>query len=52
LREWAIIALFATLDITREQALTFSILAFAPIYLNAIVGGVLYIAEARVRRAV
>jgi glycosyltransferase 2 family protein len=51
-REWAIIALFATLDITREQALTFSILAFAPIYLNAIVGGVLYISEARVRRAV
>src|SRR5439155_1345287 len=35
-REWAVIVLFATLGITREQALTFSILAFAPIYLNAI----------------
>lgn len=50
-REWAVIVLFATQGITREQALTFSILAFAPIYLNAIVGGLLYISEARVRRA-
>jgi uncharacterized protein (TIRG00374 family) len=50
-REWAVIVLFATLGITREQALTFSILAFAPIYLNAIVGGLLYISKARVRRA-
>jgi len=50
-REWAVIALFATLGITREQALTFSILAFAPIYLNAVVGGLLYILKARVRQA-
>jgi uncharacterized protein (TIRG00374 family) len=50
-REWAVIVLFATLGITREQALTFSILAFAPIYLNAVVGGLLYISKARVRRA-
>jgi len=50
-REWAVIALFATLGITREQALTFSILAFAPIYLNAIVGGLLYISNASVTRA-
>jgi uncharacterized membrane protein YbhN (UPF0104 family) len=50
-REWAVIVLFASLGITREQALTFSILAFAPIYLNAIVGGLLYISKARVRRA-
>ena len=50
-REWAVIVLFATLGITREQALTFSILAFAPVYLNAIVGGILYISTARVRRA-
>ncbi|HTF37632.1 MAG TPA: lysylphosphatidylglycerol synthase transmembrane domain-containing protein [Blastocatellia bacterium] len=49
-REWAVIVLFATLGITREQALTFSILAFAPIYLNAIVGGLLYISKARVSR--
>jgi glycosyltransferase 2 family protein len=50
-REWAVVVLFASLGITREQALTFSILAFAPIYLNAIVGGLLYISKARVRRA-
>ena len=50
-REWAVIALFATLGITREQALTFSILAFAPIYLNAIVGGLLYISNASFTRA-
>ena len=50
-REWAVIVLFASLGITREQALTFSILAFAPIYLNAVVGGLLYISKARVRRA-
>ena len=49
-REWAVVALFATVGITREQALTFSILAFAPIYLNALVGGVLYISRARLRR--
>ena len=50
-REWAVIALLGTLGITREQALTFSILAFAPIYLNAVAGGLLYISMARVRRA-
>jgi len=48
-REWTVIALFATVGITREQALTFSILAFAPIYLEAVVGGVLYISSARIR---
>lgn len=47
-REWAVIVLFAGLGITREQALTFSILAFAPVYLTAIVGGLLYISQARV----
>jgi glycosyltransferase 2 family protein len=49
-REWALIVLFATIGITREQALAFSLLAFAPLYLNAIVGGVLYISRARIRR--
>lgn len=49
-REWAVIALFATLGITREQALTFSILAFAPVYLNAIAGGISYILQARFTR--
>jgi uncharacterized protein (TIRG00374 family) len=48
-REGALIVLFATIGITREQALAFSLLAFAPLYLNAIVGGVLYISRARVR---
>jgi glycosyltransferase 2 family protein len=48
-REWTVIALFATLGITKEQSLTFSILAFAPIYLNAIVGGLLYISTARIK---
>ena len=50
-REWAVIVLFATVGISREQALTFSILAFAPLYLNAIAGGILYISRARLRRA-
>jgi uncharacterized protein (TIRG00374 family) len=50
-REWAVIVLFASVGITREQALTFSILAFAPIYLNAIAGGILYISRARLRRS-
>ena len=49
-REWAIIVLFSTLGITREQALTFSILAFAPIYLNAIAGGMVYILQVRFTR--
>ncbi|HSQ20448.1 MAG TPA: lysylphosphatidylglycerol synthase transmembrane domain-containing protein [Blastocatellia bacterium] len=49
-REWAIVVLFAGLGITREQALTFSILAFAPIYANAFVGGLLYISGSRFRR--
>jgi uncharacterized membrane protein YbhN (UPF0104 family) len=48
-REWTVIALFATLGITREQALTFSILAFAPIYLNAVAGGLCYISTARIK---
>lgn len=48
-REWIVIVLFATVGISREQALTFSFLAFAPIYLNAITGGVIYIATARLR---
>ena len=46
-REWAVVVLFATVGISREQALTFSILAFAPIYLNAIAGGIAYIFRAR-----
>jgi uncharacterized protein (TIRG00374 family) len=50
-REWVVIVLFASAGISREQALTFSILAFAPIYLNAIAGGLIYISRARVKRA-
>jgi uncharacterized protein (TIRG00374 family) len=50
-REWVMIVLFASVGISREQALTFSILAFAPIYLNAVAGGLVYISMARVKRA-
>jgi uncharacterized protein (TIRG00374 family) len=50
-REWAVIVLFASVGVSREQALTFSILAFAPIYLNAIAGGLIYISMAKVKRA-
>lgn len=50
-REWTMIALFGSVGIAREQALTFSILAFAPVYLNAILGGILYISRAKVRAA-
>jgi len=49
-REWLIIALFAGVGISRERALTFSILAFAPIYLTAITGGIIYVLTARIRR--
>ena len=45
-REWALVALFASLDIGREQALLFSLLAFAPILLNAIIGGIIYTSSA------
>jgi len=49
-REWTLVVLFATIGITREQSLTFSLLAFAPLYLNAIAGGLLYVFRARIRR--
>jgi uncharacterized protein (TIRG00374 family) len=45
-REWALVALFAGAGIAREQALLFSLLAFAPILLNAIIGGILYTSSA------
>ncbi|MFY9609530.1 MAG: lysylphosphatidylglycerol synthase transmembrane domain-containing protein [Blastocatellia bacterium] len=41
-REWLIIVLFSGVGISRERALTFSILAFAPVYLTAIAGGIIY----------
>ncbi|MGA9769408.1 MAG: lysylphosphatidylglycerol synthase transmembrane domain-containing protein [Blastocatellia bacterium] len=50
-REWLIIALFASVGIEREQALAFSLLAFAPIYLNAIAGGIVYVSMAKLKRA-
>jgi glycosyltransferase 2 family protein len=50
-REWVVVMLFASAGISRERALTFSILAFAPIYLNAIAGGLIYISTAKVKRA-
>jgi glycosyltransferase 2 family protein len=45
-REWALVALFASVGIGREQALLFSLLAFAPILLNAIIGGLIYTSSA------
>jgi uncharacterized protein (TIRG00374 family) len=48
-REWLLIALFASVGIGREQALAFALLAFAPIYLNAIAGGIIYVSMARLR---
>lgn len=45
-REWALVALFASVGIGREQALLFSLLVFAPILLNAILGGILYTSSA------
>jgi glycosyltransferase 2 family protein len=49
-REWLLIALFAGVGLSREQALGFALLAFAPIYCNAIVGGLLYISMARLKQ--
>jgi uncharacterized membrane protein YbhN (UPF0104 family) len=49
-REWLIIVLFSGLGISRERALTFSILAFAPVYLTAIAGGIVYTLSANVMR--
>jgi hypothetical protein len=51
-REWTMIALFANVGIAREQALAFSLMAFAPLALTAIVGGVIYISQARLRSIV
>lgn len=50
-REWLLIALFAGVGLSREQALAFALLAFAPIYCNAIAGGILYISMARLKRS-
>lgn len=50
-REWLLIALFASVGIGREQAIAFALLAFAPIYLNALAGGIIYVSMARLRRA-
>jgi uncharacterized membrane protein YbhN (UPF0104 family) len=51
IREWAIIVLLGHAGIGRDQALMFSFLVFAPILLNAIVGGLLYISRAGLLRA-
>lgn len=45
LREWALVALFANVGVAREEALMFSLLAFAPILINALIGGLIYIHE-------
>ena len=45
-REWALVILFAHIGIGREQALMFSFLAFAPVMVNAIIGGLIYTSSA------
>lgn len=49
-REWTMIALFANIGIGREQALLFSLIAFAPVLLTAIAGGIIYVSRARILR--
>ena len=49
-REWLLIALFAGVGLKPEQALAFALLAFAPIYCNALAGGIIYILMARLRQ--
>lgn len=49
-REWTMIVLFANVGIAREQALLYSLLAFAPLLLTAIAGGIVYISQASVLR--
>ncbi len=50
LREWAMIGLFANIGIEREKALMFSFLAFAPLILVALAGGLVYLSAARKAR--
>src|SRR2546423_8779930 len=49
-REWLLIVLFAGVGPSLGQALAFALLAFAPIYCNAIAGGIIYIAMARLKQ--
>ena len=51
LREWAMIGLFANVGVEREKALMFSFLAFAPLILVALAGGLVYMSAARKVRA-
>ena len=49
-REWVLVVLFANVGLAREQALMFSFLAFAPVILNAVAGGIMYISRAGLLR--
>ncbi|MCI0487821.1 MAG: flippase-like domain-containing protein [Blastocatellia bacterium] len=49
-REWALVVLFTNAGLAREQALMFSFLAFAPVMLSAVAGGILYISRAGLLR--
>jgi uncharacterized protein (TIRG00374 family) len=46
LREWALVALLGSVGVGREEALMFAFLAFAPILLNATIGGLIYTSRA------
>jgi uncharacterized membrane protein YbhN (UPF0104 family) len=48
-REWVMISLFAGIGLSREQALSYSLLVFAPIYVNALIGGLIYVWRAGAR---
>jgi uncharacterized protein (TIRG00374 family) len=50
-RELTLIALFANVGLERERAVAFSILAFSPLVLIAIAGGIVYIMRAGLFRA-
>ncbi|HWP43046.1 MAG TPA: lysylphosphatidylglycerol synthase transmembrane domain-containing protein [Blastocatellia bacterium] len=50
-RELTLIALFANVGLSQERAVAFSILAFAPLVVVAIAGGIIYIMRASLIRA-
>jgi uncharacterized protein (TIRG00374 family) len=50
-RELTLIALFANVGLAREKAIAFSIMAFSPLIIIAIAGGIIYIMRAGLFRA-
>jgi len=50
-REWALVVLFANVGLAREQALMYSLFAFAPLFLLSVAGGLFYVSRASIVRA-